>query len=109
MAEAGSQTLDSAIPLWGGHPIAAVCFFLHIIKHNSQSLLVFLKTKLCGGNEMGWNRIMSSDHQNGNVTDDGAQTEQALRASELGYRRLFEAAHESHTLATASRAGGALS
>jgi hypothetical protein len=43
------------------------------------------------------------------VTDNETQTEQALRASELSYRRLFEAAHESHTLATASRAGGALS
>jgi hypothetical protein len=52
---------------------------------------------------------MRSEHQNGIMTGNGALTEQTLRASELSYRRLFEAAHESHTLATASRAGGALS
>ena len=43
---------------------------------------------------MGWNRIMSSEHQNGIVTGDGTQTEQALRASELSYRRLFETAED---------------
>ena len=35
---------------------------------------------------------MNSEHQNGIVTGNGALTEQALRASELSYRRLFEAA-----------------
>jgi PAS domain S-box-containing protein len=45
---------------------------------------------------------MSSDHQNGNVIDNAKRkeqaktwtTEQALRASELSYRRLFEAARD---------------
>src|ERR1022692_5324901 len=45
---------------------------------------------------------MGNDHQNGNVTDDGMQTEQALRAYESSHRRPFETAYESHTLATAS-------
>lgn len=58
---------------------------------------------------MGGDRSISSDGQNGIVTGNGPRTEQAHRASELGYRRLFEAAHESHTPAMASRAGGALS
>ncbi len=39
-------------------------------------------------------RIMSTDHQNGNGTATVKQTEQALRASELSYRRLFEAAQD---------------
>ncbi len=43
---------------------------------------------------MGWNRIMSSEHQNGIVTGNGTQTEQALRASELSYRRPFETAED---------------
>jgi len=37
---------------------------------------------------------MSTDHQNGNGTATAKQTEQALRASELSYRRLFEAAQD---------------
>jgi PAS domain S-box-containing protein len=37
---------------------------------------------------------MKTNHQNGNVTGNGARTEQALRASELSYRRLFEAAKD---------------
>jgi PAS domain S-box-containing protein len=37
---------------------------------------------------------MSSNHQNGVGTGDAARTEQALRASELSYRRLFEAAED---------------
>ena len=37
---------------------------------------------------------MNSEHQNGNLTGNGTQTEQALRASELSYRRLFEAAQD---------------
>ena len=39
---------------------------------------------------------MSSKHENenGKVTGNGAQMEQALRASELSYRRLFEAARD---------------
>jgi two-component system cell cycle sensor histidine kinase/response regulator CckA len=37
---------------------------------------------------------MGKDHQNRNETDNAAQTEQALRASELSYRRLFEAAKD---------------
>src|ERR1035441_10149747 len=37
---------------------------------------------------------MNSEHQNGIVTGNGALTEQALRASELSYRRLFEASQE---------------
>jgi PAS domain S-box-containing protein len=37
---------------------------------------------------------MSSDPQNGNGNGNGMQTEKALRASELGYRRLFEAAKD---------------
>jgi PAS domain S-box-containing protein len=37
---------------------------------------------------------MSSEHGNGNVTGNGAGTQQALRASELSYRRLFEAAQD---------------
>ena len=38
--------------------------------------------------------IMSGEHRNGNVTGNGTRTEQALRASELSYRRLFEAAQD---------------
>ena len=37
---------------------------------------------------------MKSKHQNENVTGNGARMEQALRASELSYHRLFEAAKE---------------
>jgi PAS domain S-box-containing protein len=37
---------------------------------------------------------MKTNHQIENVTDTGARTEQALRASELSYRRLFEAAKD---------------
>ena len=37
---------------------------------------------------------MSFGHQNGNVAENGARTEQALSASELSYRRLFEAAKD---------------
>ena len=37
---------------------------------------------------------MKSKHQNENVTGNGARMEQALRASELSYRRLFEAAQD---------------
>jgi PAS domain S-box-containing protein len=37
---------------------------------------------------------MSSDHQNGNGTATAKRTEQRLRASELSYRRLFEAAQD---------------
>ncbi len=34
------------------------------------------------------------NHQNGNVTGDGGRSEQALRVSELNYRRRFEAAQD---------------
>src|ERR1017187_1086605 len=37
---------------------------------------------------------MSSDHLNANVTGNGARTKQGLRASELSYRRLSEAAED---------------
>jgi PAS domain S-box-containing protein len=37
---------------------------------------------------------VNSEHENGIVTGNGARTEQALRASELSYRRLFEAAQD---------------
>ena len=37
---------------------------------------------------------MSGEHQNGKVTGNAAQMEQALRASELSYRRLFETAKD---------------
>jgi PAS domain S-box-containing protein len=37
---------------------------------------------------------MSSDHPNANATDNKTRTEQALRGSELSYRRLFEAAKD---------------
>jgi two-component system cell cycle sensor histidine kinase/response regulator CckA len=37
---------------------------------------------------------MKGKHQNGNANGNGTQTEQALRASELSYRRLFEAAKD---------------
>ena len=37
---------------------------------------------------------MSNDHQDGNETDIATRTELALRASELSYRRLFEAARD---------------
>ncbi len=37
---------------------------------------------------------MKGDHQNESANGNGAQTEQALRASELSYRRLFEAARD---------------
>ena len=37
---------------------------------------------------------MKPNYQNGSVTDGHARTEQALRASELSYRRLFEAAKD---------------
>jgi PAS domain S-box-containing protein len=43
---------------------------------------------------MGGDRIVNSDHGIGIVTGNGARTEQALRASELSYRRLFEAAQD---------------
>ncbi len=32
--------------------------------------------KLCGGNEMGGDRIMSNEHQNENATDNEARTNQ---------------------------------
>jgi PAS domain S-box-containing protein len=38
--------------------------------------------------------MMKSNHQNVKANGNGAQTEQALRASELSYRRLFEAARD---------------
>jgi PAS domain S-box-containing protein len=38
--------------------------------------------------------MMKSDHQNVKANGNGTQTEQALRASELSYRRLFEAARD---------------
>jgi len=37
---------------------------------------------------------MSNHHQNGNVAGNGTRSELALRASELSYRRLFEAAQD---------------
>jgi PAS domain S-box-containing protein len=37
---------------------------------------------------------MKTNHQNENVTGNGARMEQALRASELSYHRLFEAAQD---------------
>jgi PAS domain S-box-containing protein len=37
---------------------------------------------------------MGEDHQNGNVAGNATSAEQALRASELSYRRLFEAAKD---------------
>jgi PAS domain S-box-containing protein len=37
---------------------------------------------------------MSANHQNEHADDDGMRTEQALRTSELSYRRLFEAARD---------------
>ncbi len=37
---------------------------------------------------------MIANHQNGNGATKATQTEQALRASELSYRRLFEAAQD---------------
>jgi PAS domain S-box-containing protein len=37
---------------------------------------------------------MNSPQQNEHVAGNEARTEQALRASELGYRRLFEAAKD---------------
>jgi PAS domain S-box-containing protein len=37
---------------------------------------------------------MMISHQNGKVTGDGGRSEQALRVSELNYRRLFEAAQD---------------
>jgi len=37
---------------------------------------------------------MSKDHQNENMTDKEAQMEQAMRASELSFRRLFESARD---------------
>src|ERR1039457_5374231 len=43
---------------------------------------------------MGKDKIMSSEHPNGKMTDSGTRAEQALRASELSYRRLFEAAQD---------------
>ena len=43
---------------------------------------------------MGGDKIMSNDHQNGNGICQETRTEQALRASELSYRRLFEAAQD---------------
>jgi PAS domain S-box-containing protein len=45
-------------------------------------------------NETGGDRIMSDNHQNEIVNGHAARTEQALRASELSYRRLFEAAKD---------------
>jgi lipid-binding SYLF domain-containing protein len=41
---------------------------------------------------MAGNKIMGSNHQNGNVNSSVTLTEQAIHASELSYRRLFEAA-----------------
>ena len=43
---------------------------------------------------MGNDKIMSNEHPNGKMTDNGTRAEQALRASELSYRRLFEAAQD---------------
>ncbi|MGB7749488.1 MAG: PAS domain-containing protein, partial [Verrucomicrobiia bacterium] len=37
---------------------------------------------------------MKEDHHNENIIGNEARTEQALRASELSYRRLFEAARD---------------
>ena len=37
---------------------------------------------------------MKGDHQNENATGNESRTKQALRASELSYRRLFEAAKD---------------
>src|SRR5471030_1828211 len=37
---------------------------------------------------------MSSEHENGNVNGNETRSGQALRASELSYRRLFEAARD---------------
>src|ERR1035437_357480 len=37
---------------------------------------------------------MDNGHPNGSVTGNGSETQQALRASELSYRRLFEAAQD---------------
>ena len=37
---------------------------------------------------------MNNESENGKVTGNGARMEQALRASELSYRRLFEAAQD---------------
>ena len=39
-------------------------------------------------------KIMSSEHPNGRVPHTETSTEQALRSSELSYRRLFEAAQD---------------
>jgi len=48
--------------------------------------------KSCDGN--GGDRIMGDNHKTGNVNGNEARTEQALHASELSYRRLFEAAKD---------------
>ena len=48
-------------------------------------------------------RIMRSEHQNGTVTGNGALTEQALHASELSCRRLFEAAQDGNLITDRKR------
>jgi hypothetical protein len=39
---------DSSNPVWVEHLIAGVCFFLHLINHNTQRLLVFVSQTLRG-------------------------------------------------------------
>src|ERR1039457_676592 len=44
--------------------------------------------------ELGFAGVMNGNYQNEDVTGNETRTEQALRASELSYRRLFEAAKD---------------
>jgi hypothetical protein len=50
--------------------------FFCILSHDDSQNLLALASQTLRGNEMGGNRIMSSDHQNGNVADNETQTEQ---------------------------------
>jgi hypothetical protein len=67
--------LDSSTLAWGEHRIA-VAYFSAYYHTTTPKVFWLLQAKLYGGNEMGGDRIMSGDHQNGNVADNRARTNQ---------------------------------
>jgi len=56
--------------------------------------LTLVDPDLWDGGTKGWGRMMSNDHQHESMPEKMARMEQAMRASELRYRRLFESARD---------------
>jgi hypothetical protein len=68
----GWQVINSGM---GETPHSGHVFFC-ILSHDDSQNLLALASQTLRGKEMGGDRIMSSDHQNGNVADNETQMEQ---------------------------------